>query len=144
MAMAVKRTKSQKSITLFLCFQPYPTIILYLCNLIGPIYRYENKHYFLVSLLICILCCFCIWFMHTVYGNFQTKTAYPTVLSYPFTRIIRGVIWIGSWWSWIFSTAPISMYIILSTWPKAPLSGNLINDIMETERMYYGYRPTMD
>lgn len=105
----------------------------------------KNKHYFpQVSLLICILCCF----PHLIHAyslrQFSNKNGLSNSAILSLYQDHQGVIWIGSCDGLnIFDGTNIHVYNPVNP-TKAPLSGNLINDIMETERMYYGYRPTMD
>lgn len=103
--------------------------------LISPIYRYENKHYFpQVSLLICILCCF----PHLIHAyslrQFSNKNGLSNSAILSLYQDHQGVIWIGSCDGLnIFDGTNIHVYNPVNP-TKAPLSGNLINDIMETEK----------
>ena len=95
----------------------------------------ENKHYFpQVSLLICILCCF----PHLIHAyslrQFSNKNGLSNSAILSLYQDHQGVIWIGSCDGLnIFDGTNIHVYNPVNP-TKAPLSGNLINDIMETEK----------
>lgn len=105
----------------------------------------KNRHYFpQVSLFICILCCF----PHLIHAyslrQFSNKNGLSNSAILSLYQDHQGVIWIGSCDGLnIFDGTNIHVYNPVNP-TKAPLSGNLINDIMRLKRMYYGYRPTMD
>lgn len=94
-----------------------------------------NKHYFpQVSLLICILCCF----PHLIHAyslrQFSNKNGLSNSAILSLYQDHQGVIWIGSCDGLnIFDGTNIHVYNPVNP-TKAPLSGNLINDIMETEK----------
>lgn len=95
----------------------------------------KNRHYFpQVSLLICILCCF----PHLIHAyslrQFSNKNGLSNSAILSLYQDHQGVIWIGSCDGLnIFDGTNIHVYNPVSP-TKAPLSGNLINDIMETEK----------
>ena len=95
----------------------------------------KNKHYFpQVSLLICILCCF----PHLIHAyslrQFSNKNGLSNSAILSLYQDHQGVIWIGSCDGMnIFDGTNIHVNIPVNP-TKAPLSGNLINDIMETEK----------
>ena len=95
----------------------------------------KNKHYFpQVSLLICILCCF----PHLIHAyslrQFSNKNGLSNSAILSLYQEHQGVIWIGSCDGLnIFDGTNIHVYNPVNP-TKAPLSGNLINDIMETEK----------
>lgn len=95
----------------------------------------KNKHYFpQVSLLICILCCF----PHLIHAyslrQFSNKNGLSNSAILSLYQDHQGVIWIGSCDGLnIFDGTNIHVYNSVNP-TKAPLSGNLINDIMETEK----------
>ena len=95
----------------------------------------KNKHYFpQVSLLICILCCF----PHLIHAyslrQFSNKNGLSNSAILSLYQDHQGVIWIGSCDGLnIFDDTNIHVYNPVNP-TKAPLSGNLINDIMETEK----------
>ena len=95
----------------------------------------KNKHYFpQVSLLICILCCF----PHLIHAyslrQFSIKNGLSNSAILSLYQDHQGVIWIGSCDGLnIFDGTNIHVYNPVNP-TKAPLSGNLINDIMETEK----------
>lgn len=95
----------------------------------------KNKHYFSqVSLLICILCCF----PHLIHAyslrQFSNKNGLSNSAILSLYQDHQGVIWIGSCDGLnIFDGTNIHVYNPVNP-TKAPLSGNLINDIMETEK----------
>lgn len=95
----------------------------------------ENKHYFpQVSLLICILCCF----PHLIHAyslrQFSNKNGLSNSAILSLYQDHQGVIWIGSCDGLnIFDGTNIHVYNPVNP-TKAPLSGNLINDIIETEK----------
>lgn len=95
----------------------------------------KNKHYFpQVSLLICILCCF----PHLIHAyslrQFSNKNGLSNSAILSLYQDHQGVIWIGSCDGLnIFDGTNIHVYNPINP-TKAPLSGNLINDIMETEK----------
>ena len=95
----------------------------------------KNKHYFPhVSLLICILCCF----PHLIHAyslrQFSNKNGLSNSAILSLYQDHQGVIWIGSCDGLnIFDGTNIHVYNPVNP-TKAPLSGNLINDIMETEK----------
>lgn len=95
----------------------------------------KNKHYFpQVSLLICILCCF----PHLIHAyslrQFSNKNGLSNSAILSLCQDHQGVIWIGSCDGLnIFDGTNIHVYNPVNP-TKAPLSGNLINDIMETEK----------
>lgn len=95
----------------------------------------KNKHYFpQVSLLICILCCF----PHLIHAyslrQFSNKNGLSNSAILSLYQDHQGVIWIGSCGGLnIFDGTNIHVYNPVNP-TKAPLSGNLINDIMETEK----------
>lgn len=95
----------------------------------------KNKHYFpQVSLLICILCCF----PHLIHAyslrQFSNKNGLSNSAILSLYQNHQGVIWIGSCDGLnIFDGTNIHVYNPVNP-TKAPLSGNLINDIMETEK----------
>lgn len=95
----------------------------------------KNKHYFpQVSLLICILCCF----PHLIHAyslrQFSNKNGLSNSTILSLYQDHQGVIWIGSCDGLnIFDGTNIHVYNPVNP-TKAPLSGNLINDIMETEK----------
>lgn len=95
----------------------------------------KNKHYFpQVSLLICILCCF----PHLIHAyslrQFSNKNGLSNSAILSLYQDHHGVIWIGSCDGLnIFDGTNIHVYNPVNP-TKAPLSGNLINDIMETEK----------
>ena len=95
----------------------------------------KNKHYFpQVSLLICILCCF----PHLIHAyslrQFSNKNGLSNSAILSLYQDHQGVIWIGSCDGLnIFDGTNIHVYNPVKP-TKAPLSGNLINDIMETEK----------
>ena len=95
----------------------------------------KNKHYFpQVSLLICILCCF----SHLIHAyslrQFSNKNGLSNSAILSLYQDHQGVIWIGSCDGLnIFDGTNIHVYNPVNP-TKAPLSGNLINDIMETEK----------
>ena len=97
--------------------------------------RNVNKHYFpQVSLLICILCCF----PHLIHAyslrQFSNKNGLSNSAILSLYQDHQGVIWIGSCDGLnIFDGTNIHVYNPVNP-TKAPLSGNLINDIMETEK----------
>ena len=95
----------------------------------------KNKHYFpQVSLLICILCCF----PHLIHAyslrQFSNKNGLSNSAILSLYQDHQGVIWIGSCDGLnVFDGTNIHVYNPVNP-TKAPLSGNLINDIMETEK----------
>lgn len=95
----------------------------------------KNKHYFpQVSLLICILCCF----PHLIHAyslrQFSNKNGLSNSAILSLYQDHQGVIWIGSCDGLnIFDGTNIHVYNPVNP-TKAPLSGNLIYDIMETEK----------
>lgn len=95
----------------------------------------KNKHYFpQVSLLICILCCF----PHLIHAyslrQFSNKNGLSNSAILSLYQDHQGVIWIGSCDGLnIFDGTNIHVYNPVNP-TKASLSGNLINDIMETEK----------
>ena len=95
----------------------------------------KNKHYFpQVSLLICILCCF----PHLIHAyslrQFSNKNGLSNSAILSLYQDHQGVIWIGSCDGLnIFDGTNIHVYNPVNP-TKAPLSGNLINYIMETEK----------
>lgn len=95
----------------------------------------KNKHYFpQVSLLICILCCF----PHLIHAyslrQFSNKNGLSNSAILSLYQDHQGVIWIGSCDGLnIFDGTNIHVYNPVNP-TKAPLSGNLINDITETEK----------
>lgn len=95
----------------------------------------KNKHYFpQVSLLICILCCF----PHLIHAyslrQFSNKNGLSNSAILSLYQDHQGVIWIGSCDGLnIFDGTNIHVYNPVNP-TRAPLSGNLINDIMETEK----------
>lgn len=95
----------------------------------------KNKHYFpQVSLLICILCCF----PHLIHAyslrQFSNNNGLSNSAILSLYQDHQGVIWIGSCDGLnIFDGTNIHVYNPVNP-TKAPLSGNLINDIMETEK----------
>lgn len=95
----------------------------------------KSKHYFpQVSLLICILCCF----PHLIHAyslrQFSNKNGLSNSAILSLYQDHQGVIWIGSCDGLnIFDGTNIHVYNPVNP-TKAPLSGNLINDIMETEK----------
>ena len=95
----------------------------------------KNKHYFpQVSLLICILCCF----PHLIHAyslrQFSNKNGLSNSAILSLYQDHQGVIWIGSCDGLnIFDGTNIHVYNPVNP-TKAPLSGDLINDIMETEK----------
>ena len=95
----------------------------------------KNKHYFpQVSLLICILCCF----PHLIHAyslrQFSNKNGLSNSAILSLYQDHQGVIWIGSCDGLnIFDGTNIHVYNPANP-TKASLSGNLINDIMETEK----------
>ena len=95
----------------------------------------KNKHYFpQASLLICILCCF----PHLIHAyslrQFSNKNGLSNSAILSLYQDHQGVIWIGSCDGLnIFDGTNIHVYNPVNP-TKAPLSGNLINDIMETEK----------
>ena len=95
----------------------------------------KNRHYFpQVSLLICILCCF----PHLIHAyslrQFSNKNGLSNSAILSLYQDHQGVIWIGSCDGLnIFDGTNIHVYNPVNP-TKAPLSGNLINDIMETEK----------
>ena len=95
----------------------------------------KNKHYVpQVSLLICILCCF----PHLIHAyslrQFSNKNGLSNSAILSLYQDHQGVIWIGSCDGLnIFDGTNIHVYNPVNP-TKAPLSGNLINDIMETEK----------
>lgn len=95
----------------------------------------KNKHYFpQVSLLICILCCF----PHLIHAyslrQFSNKNGLSNSAILSLYQDHQGVIWIGSCDGLnIFDGTNIHVYNPVNP-TKAPLSGNLINNIMETEK----------
>lgn len=95
----------------------------------------KNKHYFpQVSLLICILCCF----PHLIHAyslrQFSNKNGLSNSAILSLYQDHQGVIWIGSCDGLnIFDGTNIHVYNPVNP-TKTPLSGNLINDIMETEK----------
>ena len=95
----------------------------------------KNKHYFpQVSLLICILCCF----PHLIHAyslrQFSNKNGLSNSAILSLYQDHQGVIWIGSCDGLnIFDGTNIHVYNPVNP-TKAPLSGNLINDIMVTEK----------
>lgn len=95
----------------------------------------KNKLYFpQVSLLICILCCF----PHLIHAyslrQFSNKNGLSNSAILSLYQDHQGVIWIGSCDGLnIFDGTNIHVYNPVNP-TKAPLSGNLINDIMETEK----------
>ena len=99
----------------------------------------KNKHYFpQVSLLICILCCF----PHLIHAyslrQFSNKNGLSNSAILSLYQDHQGVIWIGSCDGLnIFDGTNIHVYNPVNP-TKAPLSGNLINDIMETEKDVLG------
>ena len=92
----------------------------------------KNKHYFpQVSLLICILCCF----PHLIHAyslrQFSNKNGLSNSAILSLYQDHQGVIWIGSCDGLnIFDGTNIHVYNPVNP-TKAPLSGNLINDIMD-------------
>lgn len=95
----------------------------------------KNRHYFpQVSLFICILCCF----PHLIHAyslrQFSNKNGLSNSAILSLYQDHQGVIWIGSCDGLnIFDGTNIHVYNPVNP-TKAPLSGNLINDIMETEK----------
>lgn len=95
----------------------------------------KNRHYFSqVSLLICILCCF----PHLIHAyslrQFSNKNGLSNSAILSLYQDHQGVIWIGSCDGLnIFDGTNIHVYNPANP-TKASLSGNLINDIMETEK----------
>ncbi len=95
----------------------------------------KNRHYFpQVSLLICILCCF----PHLIHAyslrQFSNKNGLSNSAILSLYQDHQGVIWIGSCDGLnIFDGTNIHVYNPVNP-TKAPLSGNLINDITETEK----------
>lgn len=95
----------------------------------------KNKHYFpQVSLLICILCCF----PHLIHAyslrQFSNKNGLSNSAILSLYQDHQGVIWIGSCDGLnIFDGTNIHVYNPANP-TTASLSGNLINDIMETEK----------
>ncbi len=95
----------------------------------------KNRHYFpQVSLLICILCCF----PHLIHAyslrQFSNKNGLSNSTILSLYQDHQGVIWIGSCDGLnIFDGTNIHVYNPANP-TKASLSGNLINDIMETEK----------
>lgn len=95
----------------------------------------RNRHYFpQVSLLICILCCF----PHLIHAyslrQFSNKNGLSNSAILSLYQDHQGVIWIGSCDGLnIFDGTNIHVYNPANP-TKASLSGNLINDIMETEK----------
>lgn len=95
----------------------------------------KNRHYFpQVSLFICILCCF----PHLIHAyslrQFSNKNGLSNSAILSLYQDHQGVIWIGSCDGLnIFVGTNIHVYNPVNP-TKAPLSGNLINDIMETEK----------
>ena len=95
----------------------------------------KNRHYFpQVSLLICILCCF----PHLIHAyslrQFSNKNGLSNSAILSLYQDHQGVIWIGSCDGLnIFDGTKIHVYNPANP-TKASLSGNLINDIMETEK----------
>lgn len=95
----------------------------------------KNRHYFpQVSLLICILCCF----PHLIHAyslrQFSNKNGLSNSAILSLYQDHQGVIWIGSCDGLnIFDGTNIHVYNPANP-TKASLSGNLINDIMETEK----------
>ena len=95
----------------------------------------KNKHYFpQVSLLICILCCFAHLIHAYSLRQFSNKNGLSNSAILSLYQDHQGVIWIGSCDGLnIFDGTNIHVYNPVNP-TKAPLSGNLINDIMETEK----------
>lgn len=95
----------------------------------------KNRHYFpQVSLLICILCCF----PHLIHAyslrQFSNKNGLSNSAILSLYQDHQGIIWIGSCDGLnIFDGTNIHVYNPANP-TKASLSGNLINDIMETEK----------
>lgn len=95
----------------------------------------KDRHYFpQVSLLICILCCF----PHLIHAyslrQFSNKNGLSNSAILSLYQDHQGVIWIGSCDGLnIFDGTNIHVYNPASP-TTASLSGNLINDIMETEK----------
>lgn len=95
----------------------------------------KNRYYFpQVSLLICILCCF----PHLIHAyslrQFSNKNGLSNSAILSLYQDHQGVIWIGSCDGLnIFDGTNIHVYNPVNP-TKVPLSGNLINDIMETEK----------
>lgn len=95
----------------------------------------KNRHYFpQVSLLICILCCF----PHLIHAyslrQFSNKNGLSNSAILSLYQDHQGVIWIGSCDGLnIFDGTNIHVYNPANP-TTASLSGNLINDIMETEK----------
>ena len=95
----------------------------------------KNRHYFpQVSLFICILCCF----PHLIHAyslrQFSNKNGLSNSAILSLYQDHQGVIWIGSCDGLnIFDGTNIHVYNPVNP-TKTPLSGNLINDIMETEK----------
>lgn len=95
----------------------------------------KDRHYFpQVSLLICILCCF----PHLIHAyslrQFSNKNGLSNSAILSLYQDHQGVIWIGSCDGLnIFDGTNIHVYNPANP-TKASLSGNLINDIMETEK----------
>ena len=95
----------------------------------------KNRHYFpQVSLLICILCCS----PHLIHAyslrQFSNKNGLSNSAILSLYQDHQGVIWIGSCDGLnIFDGTNIHVYNPANP-TKASLSGNLINDIMETEK----------
>lgn len=95
----------------------------------------KNRHYFpQVSLLICILCCF----PHLIHAyslrQFSNKNGLSNSAILSLYQDHQEVIWIGSCDGLnIFDGTNIHVYNPANP-TKASLSGNLINDIMETEK----------
>lgn len=95
----------------------------------------KNRHYFpQVSLFICILCCF----PHLIHAyslrQFSNKNGLSNSAILSLYQDHQGVIWIGSCDGLnIFDGTNIHVYNPANP-TKASLSGNLINDIMKTEK----------
>ena len=95
----------------------------------------KDRHYFpQVSLLICILCCF----PHLIHAyslrQFSNKNGLSNSAILSLYQDHQGVIWIGSCDGLnIFDGTNIHVYNPANP-TTASLSGNLINDIMETEK----------
>lgn len=95
----------------------------------------KNRHYFpQVSLLICILCCF----PHLIHAyslrQFSNKNGLSNSAILSLYQDHQGVIWIGSCDGLnIFDGTNIHVYNPANP-TTASLSGNLINDITETEK----------
>ena len=102
----------------------------------------KNRHYFpQVSLLICILCCF----PHLIHAyslrQFSNKNGLSNSAILSLYQDHQGVIWIGSCDGLnIFDGTNIHVYNPANP-TKASLSGNLINDIMETEKEVLWIQP---